>query len=58
VPVFFGHYWLDPCIMGNPQAQTEQICCLDYSVAKKGLLVAYCWDGENVLNKEKFVWVK
>lgn len=34
-PVFFGHYWLkDQPMLENPKA-----ICLDYSVAKKGMLV-------------------
>ena len=35
--VFFGHYWLK----GEPSLYKENICCLDYSVAKNGKLVAY-----------------
>ena len=58
VPVFFGHYWLDPTNSNPPQVQTEQICCVDYSVAKKGLLTAYRWEGEKVLKNDRFVWVK
>ena len=52
-PVFFGHYWLN----GNPCLYRENICCLDYSLAKKGKLVAYRHDGEMVLDKNKFVFV-
>jgi hypothetical protein len=33
------------------------ICCLDYSVAKKGHLAAYRFDGETVLDVEKFEYV-
>ncbi len=36
-PVFFGHYWLT----GKPRLQKDNVCCLDYSVAKNGSLVAY-----------------
>ena len=36
IPVLFGHYWLT----GNPSIQTDYAACLDYSVAKKGQLVA------------------
>ncbi len=36
--VFFGHYWLED---EAPQWQASNVCCLDYSVAKKGKLVAY-----------------
>jgi len=58
VPVFFGHYWIDPLKVHPSQAQTKQICCLDYSVAKKGLLVAYRWDGQKELSNDKFVWAR
>jgi hypothetical protein len=51
--VFFGHYWLQ----GEPSLYKENICCLDYSVAKKGKLVAYRLDGENNLDKICFTYV-
>ncbi|MFC1881807.1 metallophosphoesterase [Thermodesulfobacteriota bacterium] len=57
VPVFFGHYWLNPINSNPPQVQAENICCLDYSVAKKGLLTAYRWEGEKILRNDRFVWV-
>jgi hypothetical protein len=50
-PVFFGHYWLK----GEPKLFRCNICCLDYSIAKKGRLVAYRFDGESVLKDENFV---
>lgn len=52
-PVFFGHYWLK----GNPSINRNNICCLDYSVAKEGKLVAYRFDREQVLSNEKLVYV-
>ncbi|MGB5324786.1 MAG: metallophosphoesterase [Pseudomonadales bacterium] len=53
-PVFLGHYWLK----GEPEPLAPNIACLDYSVAKPGgKLVAYRWDGETVLAKEKFIAV-
>lgn len=52
-PVFFGHYWLEDV---KPKLQKPNVCCLDYSVAKKGKLVAYRFDGESVLNENKFCW--
>jgi hypothetical protein len=52
-PVFFGHYWLK----GNPLLYRENICCLDYSVAKDGYLVAYRFDREQRLRREKLVWL-
>lgn len=36
-PVFFGHYWLTDHV----EIQQQNICCLDYSVAKGGKLAAY-----------------
>lgn len=53
-PVFFGHYWLDA---DQPTIQKPNVCCLDYSVAKKGKLVAYRFDGEDRLSNKKFVYV-
>ena len=52
-PVFFGHYWLK----GQPVIQRENICCLDFSVAKEGHLAAYRFDGEQVLDNDKIIYV-
>lgn len=52
-PVFFGHYWLN----GAPMLFRNNICCLDYSVAKNGFLACYRYDGEQELTTEKFVYV-
>jgi len=52
-PVFFGHYWLG----GHPELLRENICCLDYSVAAKGVLAAYSFDGEKELSNDKFTFV-
>ena len=51
--VFFGHYWLK----GQPSLYKENICCLDYSVAKGGYLAAYRFDGEMKLTQDKFIYV-
>lgn len=51
--VFFGHYWL----RGEPMLYRNNICCLDYSVAKEGKLVAYRLDDEKHLDVEKFEFV-
>lgn len=51
--VFFGHYWLK----GEPSLYKKNICCLDYSIAKAGKLVAYRLNEESVLNKKQFVYV-
>jgi hypothetical protein len=53
-PVFVGHYWLSA---PRPALLAENVACLDYSVAKGGLLCAYRWDGEQKLANEHFVWV-
>ena len=66
-PVFLGHYWLE----GKPKKLANNIACLDYSVAqervaeRKGIsadqhpkLVAYCWNGEQKINDEQFIWVE
>lgn len=52
-PVFFGHYWLK----GEPNLYRGNICCLDWSVAKRGYLAAYRFDGEKELSNNKFVFV-
>jgi len=52
-PVFFGHYWLT----GKPELLYRNICCLDYSIANKGHLVAYSFDGEKELSNDKFTFV-
>ena len=51
--IFFGHYWLK----GEPSLYKENICCLDYSVAKDGKLVAYRLNGENVLDNRNLIYV-
>lgn len=53
-PVFFGHYWLKK---EDLQLYRNNICCLDYSVAKEGYLVGYRFDGEEKLNNNKFIYV-
>lgn len=51
-PVFFGHYWMED---NYPIIQSDNVICLDYSVAKGGNLVAYRWNGEKKLNEKHFV---
>ena len=53
-PVFVGHYWLSA---DEPEFLTENVACLDFSVAKGGFLCAYRWDGEQKLSNDNFVWV-
>ena len=53
-PLFLGHYWME----GEIKPLTENIACIDYSVAKPGgKLVAYRWDGEQKIDTSKFVFV-
>lgn len=52
-PIFFGHYWLK----GNPLLYRGNICCLDYSVARQGYLVAYRFDDESKLQNSKLIYV-
>ena len=52
-PIFFGHYWLK----GKPNLHRNNICCLDYSVAKEGHLAAYRFDGEKELSNGNIVFV-
>ena len=53
-PCFVGHYWLK----GKPEPLAKNVACVDYSVVDKdGKLVAYRWDGEQVLDKTKFSYV-
>lgn len=51
-PVFFGHYWLK----GSPLTENENAICLDYSVAKGGVLVACRLEKENGVLKTEFVY--
>lgn len=53
-PVFFGHYW----IRGMPRVQKSNVCCVDYSVAKNGRLVAYRHYGEKKLSNKNFCYVQ
>lgn len=51
--VFFGHYWLK----GEPSLYKDNICCLDYSVAKRGKLVAYRLNEDHLLQGENLLYV-
>lgn len=54
VPVFFGHYWLRA---ETPARLATNVACVDYSIAKQGMLCAYRWDGESQLSDDKFYTV-
>jgi hypothetical protein len=49
-PLFVGHYWRN----GEPSILNTKMACVDYSAGKDGALVAYRWDGEDVLSDSKF----
>jgi len=52
-PVFFGHYWMPPHLPKAPLA--PNLACLDFSAGiGEDPLVAYRWDGEQILSGEKF----
>ena len=53
-PVFVGHYWLSA---NRPELLTDNVACLDYSVAKEGFLCAYRWQGEQKLSNDHFAWI-
>ena len=53
-PVFVGHYWLPD---RSPAPLSTNIACVDYSVAKDGMLTAYRYGGESVLRAANFVTV-
>lgn len=44
------------CLTGTPLPLAGNVACTDYSVVKGGKLVAYQWDGEQVLLAKKFHW--
>ena len=46
-PVFFGHYWLKKNEFG---LTSENTCCVDFSIAKEGILGAYRFFGEQKLD--------
>jgi len=39
------------------QYPTKNVCCLDYSVAKRGKLVAYKFDSEEKLDESRISFV-
>ena len=49
-PVFFGHYWMNPSAFG---LLSDNICCLDFSVAKGGNIGGYRFDGESELIEKR-----
>ncbi len=51
-PVLFGHYWFTD---NDPKPSTPTTACVDFSAVMGGDLVAYRWDGEQTLDREKFI---
>lgn len=49
--VFFGHY----CMKNGPNIITDNLCCLDSCVSRKGKLTAYRWNGEDRLDPGNLV---
>ncbi|MFC0267972.1 metallophosphoesterase [Kushneria aurantia] len=52
-PLFVGHYWC----RGVPALPAPNIACLDYSAVRGGRLVAYRFDGEQVLDAGRLCWI-
>jgi hypothetical protein len=52
-PLFFGHYWME----GPPRLASRSTACLDFSIAKGGVLCAYRFDGEAELETSRLHWV-
>lgn len=58
-PVFFGHYWMKHEVGSKPNILRENVCCVDFSVAKgNGVLVCYRYSGESKLDSKQLVFVK
>jgi hypothetical protein len=52
-PLFFGHYWMQ----GPPSLTSNKLTCLDFSIAKGGVLCGYRFDGESELQAARLRWV-
>lgn len=51
-PLFVGHYWMK----GQPSLQSKTIACVDWSVAKNGLMVGYRFN-DGALSNTDFIAV-
>ncbi|RAR73761.1 metallophosphoesterase [Flavobacterium aciduliphilum] len=51
-PVFFGHYWMDA---KKVKLMSSNACCVDYSIAKEGILVAYRHSQREALSNDYFI---
>ena len=52
IPVFFGHYWMDA---KKVKLMSTNACCVDYSIAKEGILVAYRHNIGQALKNKNFI---
>jgi len=52
IPVFFGHYWMDA---KKVKLMSTNACCVDYSIAKEGILVAYRHTQREALSDNYFI---
>jgi len=52
-PLFIGHYFKPADAAFIPEA--PNLACLDHSAAKDGPLVAYRWQGEEILTSENYI---
>lgn len=52
-PVFVGHYWFT----GTPAPVAPRVACLDYSIAREGILCAYRYEGSPLLTRDNFAAV-
>jgi hypothetical protein len=52
IPIFFGHYWMDA---NKVELMSINACCVDYSIAKKGILVAYRYTQREALSNDYFI---
>lgn len=57
-PVFFGHYWMPYSENQKPTVLKDNVCCLDFSIAKDGKLICYRYSGENTLDSAKIAFIK
>lgn len=53
-PTMIGHYWLSA---DEPYLSSKLVACLDFSVAKGGMLCSYAYDGEEELSVDKMTVV-
>lgn len=53
-PVFIGHYWKT----GEIEMETDNVCCVDYSIARGGKLVAFRLNEAADLSSGSFIWVE